>query len=383
MKRSSEIVRRASHRPAAGWRLEVSFQPSRPTSGALVLGQAKDDRPGSAPARRRRTPRCACSPSPSMSKALRDTKWRSRSTAWAGQMRPPVQRVAPPRPRLAHGMAAAQAGQVSGNWYGTAPALAGRPSPPDDLRDHVAGALQDHPVADAHVLALDLVLVVQRRARDHDAADGDRLQLRRPGSARRCGRPGSGCRQDGVSACSAGNLWAIAQRGARPTKPRRLPASPGGRPCRRRRRCRNRVSRGRSARASSVESASASSRSSADPAARIDRKAPGQAVGRSARAGCPAVSSAGPRPHQRHRRRSCSGRDRLVIRGSQAGAASPAAALRGLAKTGSPAASRAALSARKSGLRHVDFAPDLDHAPDDCRPSASAAACRPHASGWR
>src|SRR5205085_9640277 len=31
----------------------------------------------------------------------------------------------------------------------------------DDLRDHVAGALNDDGVADAHVLALDLVLVVQ------------------------------------------------------------------------------------------------------------------------------------------------------------------------------------------------------------------------------
>src|ERR1700712_1150658 len=32
------------------------------------------------------------SPRPSMSKAGRETKWISRSTRWAGQIRPPVQR---------------------------------------------------------------------------------------------------------------------------------------------------------------------------------------------------------------------------------------------------------------------------------------------------
>ena len=35
---------------------------------------------------------------------------------------------------------------------------------PDDLRDHVAGLLEDHPVADPDVLAPDLVEVVERRA---------------------------------------------------------------------------------------------------------------------------------------------------------------------------------------------------------------------------
>ena len=33
------------------------------------------------------------SPSPSMSKALRETRWISRSTVCAGQIRPPVQRL--------------------------------------------------------------------------------------------------------------------------------------------------------------------------------------------------------------------------------------------------------------------------------------------------
>ena len=46
------------------------------------------------------------------------------------------------------------------------------------LRDDVAGALDAHGVADAHVQPLDLVLVVQGGARHRHAADGDRLQHR-------------------------------------------------------------------------------------------------------------------------------------------------------------------------------------------------------------
>src|SRR5581483_3792484 len=46
----------------------------------------------------------------------------------------------------------------------------------DDLRNDVAGALQDDGVADAHVLAFDLVLVVQRGVAHQHAADIHRLQ---------------------------------------------------------------------------------------------------------------------------------------------------------------------------------------------------------------
>jgi len=46
-----------------------------------------------------------------------------------------------------------------------------------DLRDHVAGALHHHGVADAHVLAFDLFLVVQGRILHHHAADGEWLEL--------------------------------------------------------------------------------------------------------------------------------------------------------------------------------------------------------------
>ncbi len=49
------------------------------------------------------------------------------------------------------------------------------------LRDDVAGALDDDGIADAHLLAANLVLVVQRRPCNDDAADGDRLQVRHRG----------------------------------------------------------------------------------------------------------------------------------------------------------------------------------------------------------
>ena len=47
----------------------------------------------------------------------------------------------------------------------------------EDLRDDVAGALHHDRVADPHVLARDLVLVVQGGVGDDDAADGHRLEL--------------------------------------------------------------------------------------------------------------------------------------------------------------------------------------------------------------
>ena len=46
----------------------------------------------------------------------------------------------------------------------------------DDLRNYIAGALQDDAVADADVLTLDLVFVMQGRAGDDHAAHRDRLQ---------------------------------------------------------------------------------------------------------------------------------------------------------------------------------------------------------------
>jgi hypothetical protein len=48
---------------------------------------------------------------------------------------------------------------------------------PENLRDDVAGALDDHPVADAHVFSRDLILIVQRGVLHHDAAHSHRLEL--------------------------------------------------------------------------------------------------------------------------------------------------------------------------------------------------------------
>ena len=45
------------------------------------------------------------------------------------------------------------------------------PGRPDDLRDDVAGALDDDVVAGADAFAVDVLLVVERRPRDRDAAD--------------------------------------------------------------------------------------------------------------------------------------------------------------------------------------------------------------------
>ena len=112
-------------------------------------------------------------------------------------------------------------GQWVGNANGSAPAGRSSRHDADDLRDHVAGALDDHGVADADVLAGDLVGVVQGGVLDHHAADRDRASAARPGSPRRCGRPGCRWRSRMVRACSAGNLRAIAQRGERETKPSR------------------------------------------------------------------------------------------------------------------------------------------------------------------
>ena len=45
-----------------------------------------------------------------------------------------------------------------------------------DLRDHVAGALQPHGVADADIEALDFVLVVQGGVANHDPAHRHRME---------------------------------------------------------------------------------------------------------------------------------------------------------------------------------------------------------------
>ena len=48
----------------------------------------------------------------------------------------------------------------------------------DDIRDHVAGALEQHRVALADVLAANLVEIVERRVGNRHAGERDRLELR-------------------------------------------------------------------------------------------------------------------------------------------------------------------------------------------------------------
>src|SRR5690606_18658837 len=78
---------------------------------------------------------------------------------------------------LAHGFRAADradGGEGEGDGVGGAQVF----DHADDLGDDVASALQDDGVADADVLAGDLVFVVQGGVAHHDAADGDGVQAR-------------------------------------------------------------------------------------------------------------------------------------------------------------------------------------------------------------
>ena len=184
------------------------------------------------------------SPRPSMSKARRETKCFRRSTRCAGQMSPPVQRrttsTLPVFSSTSRTAWLPQTGQQLGELVGLGALRPLVGDDADDLRDDVAGALHDHRVADAHVLARDLVLVVQRGVGDDDAADGDRLE---PGDRRQR----AGAADLDVDAVEDGRRllrrrtcarWPSA---ASARRSRAAPASRGGRPCRRRRRCRSRA----------------------------------------------------------------------------------------------------------------------------------------------
>jgi hypothetical protein len=87
-----------------------------------------------------------------MSKALRETKCLSFSTACARQTKPPVQRVTTSS-FLAHAWLP-QTGHLVGNSYGFAIGRALVEDDIDDLRDDVAGALHDHGVAFADIDAV-------------------------------------------------------------------------------------------------------------------------------------------------------------------------------------------------------------------------------------
>ena len=132
------------------------------------------------------------SPSPSMSKARRETKWRKmldlleRTGELAGAAR--ARALLAGGGLLAHDSVCSGARAFLREMIGLG---VFRPLVDDHvehLRDDVAGALDDDGVADADVAALaqllavaadalDVVLVVQRRVLHDDAADGDRLEL--------------------------------------------------------------------------------------------------------------------------------------------------------------------------------------------------------------
>ena len=177
---------------------------------------------GRGAARSSRSTSCSMSlsPSPSMSSARRLAKCRSASWRWARQ----VKAAGAAGHRLAFGAQHARVAHRAGARQLhrlRRPAAGARPSTPHHLGYDVAGAAHDHRVPDAHVLALHLVDVVQRDVAHGDAADEHRLQARHRGQ-----RPGApdlelDAADHASSASSAGNLCAIAQRGARDTKPRR------------------------------------------------------------------------------------------------------------------------------------------------------------------
>ena len=117
--------------------------------------------------------RIVFSPSPSMSMAPREAKWKSPCWIWAGQE------------RLGHRICTSpggwttgvpQAGQRSGIANGRSEPSRSCVSGRDHLRDHVAGALDDDPVADAQILAGDVLLVVEGREPDRRPADLHRLE---------------------------------------------------------------------------------------------------------------------------------------------------------------------------------------------------------------
>ena len=264
-----------------------------------------------------------------MSMARRDAKCRSASRRCALQ----TQTARAAGDRLVF-RARRRASRTPGNARGsvTTRASAGRRSTitSHDLRDHVARPAHDDRIADAHVLARELVHVVQRGVADRHAADEHRLEPRH-----RRQRAGAtdlelDVAHHVVSSC-AGNLCATAQRGARGDEPElALPVEPD-RPCRPRRRSRTASAARRAPDARVVVERSRRRRPTSATSGHWCA-GPSRAAAPAPRCGAPAASSPRPRP-----RRSRTGRAgaMAVTRGSSCRRL-PAAALRGLAKIFSP-----------------------------------------------
>ena len=110
-----------------------------------------------------------------MSKARRETNSFRCSVFWNGQANSPVQRKRTPSSPAE--LISRTTGVFSGHGHVFGKLVRLRALRPllqhdaEHLRDHVAGALDRHGVADAHIEPRDLVLVVQRRVLHDDAAD--------------------------------------------------------------------------------------------------------------------------------------------------------------------------------------------------------------------
>lgn len=91
----------------------------------------------------------------------------------------------------------------------------------NNLRDYVTGALDYNRIANANVFAPDFVFIMQRGVRNDDTADIYRVPGRATGVRAPVRPTWMRMLLIVVMACSAGNLWAIAQRGVRVKKPSR------------------------------------------------------------------------------------------------------------------------------------------------------------------
>ena len=158
------------------------------------------------------------SPSPSMSKARRETKWISRSTSWSGQVRPPVQRrTTSPGGRMAR---LPQVGQWVGGVQGSAPA--GRRS---RMTATICGitspARCSCTVSPTRMSLRAISSSLCSVARDTSTPPTFTGSSSATGVSAPVRPTWMRISRSVVVACSAGNFQAIAQRGARPTKPSR------------------------------------------------------------------------------------------------------------------------------------------------------------------
>ena len=179
---------RASGRPTRArairaWRFSALLRANRSSdSSCSTVSRKKSPREWTIP----RSSSCdsTAQPAPSMSIPPRPTKW---PNSWAEARRTGrVRAVHPHRALVLDDRRAADRAR------GGHRELALRPGPAlddraDDLRDDVAGLLEDDPVADPDVLAPDLVEVVEGRPGDGRAGDLDRRHVgdrrERPGPA--------------------------------------------------------------------------------------------------------------------------------------------------------------------------------------------------------